>query len=253
MATKSSIPYTLRAESHPNPLIKRLLTIAETKKTNVIVSADLTITNDLLKIADTLSPYITIFKTHIDIVSDFGDETVDGLKSLSQKHNFLLFEDRKFVDIGNTVQKQYHGGALRISEWAHFTNASILAGEGIVDALAHTVSSASFPHKGDRGLLILAEMTSKGSLATGDYTKASVNIAKRQDEDFVIFTPGVNISSKGDAFDQQYNTPAGAIARGADSIISGRGIYASEDPVAAVKLYQKEGWGAYLKREGKVE
>lgn len=196
------------------------------------------------------------------------------MKQLSAKHNFLLFEDRKFVDIGHTVQQQYHGGALRISEWAHIVNASILAGEGIVEAMEQTAQAADFPHKGDRALLILAEMTTKGSLATGDYTKSSIEIARKhkdfvigfvatrsltsvetdsvatEDEDFLIFTTGVNRSSKGDKLGQQYQTPTSAIERGADFIIAGRGIYAAEDPVASVKLYQTEGWEAYLKRVG---
>lgn len=215
-------------------------------------------------------------KTHIDILSDFGPETISGLKSLSEKHNFLIFEDRKFIDIGNTVQKQYHGGALRISEWAHIVNCSILPGEGIVEALAQTASADDFPYGPERGLLILAEMTSKGSLATGEYTEASVQIArkyqrfvmgfvstrslngvspaaaaeKEDEEDFVVFTTGVNLSSKGDKLGQQYQTPQSAIARGADFIIAGRGIYAAPDPVEAVKRYQQEGWDAYLARIG---
>ncbi len=217
-----------------------------------------------------LGPYIAVFKTHIDIVSDFGDATVAGLKALALRHNFLIFEDRKFVDIGNTVQMQYHGGALRISEWAHLVNASILAGEGIVQALTQTYTADAFPYHGERGLLILAEMTTKGSLATGEYTKQSVAVARNNSafvagfvatkaltglaadgpvaEDFVVFTTGVNRKSAGDSLGQQYQTPASAISRGSDFIIAGRGIYAAEDPIKAAKLYQQEGWEAYLKR-----
>lgn len=171
------------------------------------------------------------------------------------------------------MQKQYHGGTLRISEWAHIVNASVLAGDGIVDALAQTAASKDFPYPAsERGLLILAEMTSKGSLAVGEYTKLSVELARRykgfvmgfvatrslaavetatarsEDEDFVLFTTGVNLASKGDALGQQYQTPESAIAGGADFIISGRGIYAAPDPVEAARRYQKAGWEAYLKR-----
>lgn len=229
-----------------------------------------------------LGPYIAVLKTHIDIVSDFSPSTtLPALQSLSRKHDFLLFEDRKFIDIGNTVQKQYHGGALKISSWAHLVNCSILPGEGIVEALAKTVltdkpdkSLIEYRQEG-RGLLILAEMTSKGSLATGEYTVKSVEYARRYknfvvgfvctkslgdvavnrdgddcDEDFVVFTTGVNLSSKGDALGQQYQTPSSAIERGADFLIAGRGIYAAADPIEAVRQYRKEGWEAYLKRIG---
>ena len=219
-----------------------------------------------------LGPHIVLFKTHIDIVTDFSDATIRRLKDLSQKHNFMIFEDRKFVDIGNTVQMQYDGGALRISEWADVVNASLLAGDGIVEALAKTGTSDDFEFKNQRGLLLLAEMTSKGSLATGSYTQSCVesarkhknfvigfvatralndvqtSIAASDDEDFVVFTTGVNRATKGDPLGQQYQTPEAAIGRGADFIIAGRGIYTADDPVEAVKLYQKEGWEAYLKR-----
>lgn len=216
---------------------------------------------------------MVVLKTHIDIITDFSPQTVEGLKAAAQKHNFLIFEDRKFVDIGHTVQMQYHGGSLRISEWAHIVNCAVLAGSGIVDALAQISSSSVFPYPaGERGLLILAEMTSKGSLATGEYTKLSVEMARRHagfvmgfvatrslgdieteterkpDEDFVLFTTGVNLASKGDQLGQQYQTPESAVGRGADFIISGRGIYAAPDPVEAIKQYQAAGWSAYLKR-----
>ena len=219
-----------------------------------------------------------MLKTHIDIVSDFGPRTIDGLTALSSKHDFLIFEDRKFVDIGNTAQKQYKGGALRIFDWAHLVNASVLAGEGIIQALDEVIAKSDGAKAADRGILILAEMTSKGSLATGEYTKRSVEIAKiyprsvigfvatrelssfekemgdvdgdapiRQ-QDFVIFTTGVNLSSVGDSIGQQYQTPTSAIEGGADFLITGRGIYASSDPVAAVRRYQDAGWSAYLNR-----
>ena len=208
-----------------------------------------------------------MLKTHIDIVSDLGPDTFEGLTRLAQQHDFLIFEDRKFIDIGNTVQKQYRGGALRIHDWAHIVNASVLPGPGVIHALGETISDAGVA---DRGILILAEMTSKGSLATGDYTRASVDIARQypksvigfvatkglsefttdsvEGEDMIVFTTGVNISSKGDALGQQYQTPITAMAGGSDFLIAGRGIYANQDPIAAAKEYQKAGWDAYLKR-----
>ena len=214
-----------------------------------------------------MGPYIAVLKTHIDILSDFSSSTVEALAELARRHDFLLFEDRKFIDIGNTVQKQYKGGALRIHEWAHIVNATILPGEGIIQALNQTIRDGGVA---ERGILILAEMTSKGSLAVGDYTRISVEIARKYpesvlgfvstrelsshspdappDEDFVVFTTGVNISSKGDALGQQYQTPKTAMEGGSDFLIAGRGIYAAQDPVAAVKEYQKAGWEAYERR-----
>lgn len=218
---------------------------------------------------------MAVLKTHVDLLKDFSDDTVKGLKSLSRKHNFMIFEDRKFVDIGNTVQKQYHGGALRISEFAHIVNLSVLGGEGIVEALSQVVVQLDFPYPDQRAFIVLADMTSKGSLATGIYTQKSVELARlhndaiigfvamksltdieakvpaKSGEDFIIFTTGINQSSMGDKLGQQYQTPTEAIKRGSDFIIAGRGVYASDNPVETARSYRKEGWEAYLARIGK--
>jgi hypothetical protein len=39
-------------------------------------------------------------QTHIDIVEDFDLDLAHQLVGLSEKHDFFIFEDRKFADIG---------------------------------------------------------------------------------------------------------------------------------------------------------
>lgn len=55
MSSKSHLSYTDRARQHPNALAKKLFGIAESKKTNVTVSADVTSTKELLNLADSMT------------------------------------------------------------------------------------------------------------------------------------------------------------------------------------------------------
>lgn len=174
---------------------------------------------------------------------------------------------------GNTVALQYSSGVHKIASWSHITNAHPVPGPSIITGL----SSVGLPL--GRGLLLLAEMSTKGSLAVGAYTEDAVRMArqhrdfvvgfiaqKRMDgvgatgadvdpeEDFLVLTPGVGLDVKGDAMGQQYRTPRQVILEsGCDVIIVGRGVYGKdpslvEEITAQAKRYQDEGWSAYLER-----
>lgn len=173
---------------------------------------------------------------------------------------------------GNTVGLQYSSGIYKIANWSHITNAHTVPGPSVVTGLA----SVGLPL--GRGLLLLAEMSTKGSLAVGEYTKSSVQMAldhpefvigfiaqNRMDglvteightgKDLLILTPGVGLDSRGDGKGQQYRTPKEVIEEsGCDVIIVGRGIYGDGKnlDVADVRVkaerYQSEGWLAYRNR-----
>lgn len=56
----------LPADVHP--LASKLLTIMQEKQSNLCVSADVTSSEELLQLADSLGPSICLLKTHIDIL-----------------------------------------------------------------------------------------------------------------------------------------------------------------------------------------
>lgn len=237
-----------------NPTRVALDKIIQDKQSNLAVAADVTDANSLVKLVQQVGDSIAVLKTHIDVISDFTPDLITTLLDLKKQYNFLIFEDRKFADIGNTVKLQYSGGVYRIADWADIINAHIVPGPGIIEGLWEVGKT-----KG-AGLLLLAEMSSAGNLATGAYTKTAVEWAQKysdfvigfigmkklvDDPKFITMTPGINFADKGDKLKQQYVTPEQAVQGGSDIIIVGRGIYGASDPSQAAKQYREAGWKAY--------
>jgi len=184
-------------------------------------------------------------------------------------HEFYRIDSPK---TGNTVALQYSGGVHKIASWSHITNAHPVPGPSVISGLA----SVGLPL--GRGLLLLAEMSTKGSLAKGIYTEEAVRLARDNDQfvigfiaqrrmddvgpsigdtenkDFLILTPGVGLEVKEDALGQQYRTPDEVIHQsGCDVMIVGRGIYGTNpNDIDGIRLraerYRKKGWDAYLRR-----
>lgn len=136
--------YASRGQSATHPLNAYLFKLMDLKASNLCLSADVTTARELLYFAEKIGPSIVVLKTHYDMVSgwDFHPQTGTGAKlaSLARRHGFLIFEDRKFGDIGNTVEMQYIGGSARIIEWAHIVNVNMVPGKASVASLSNAAT-----------------------------------------------------------------------------------------------------------------
>lgn len=246
---KKRLSYEQKLENADHSAARKLLEIAISKQTNLIASADVVTTAELLALAEKVGPHIAALKTHIDIITDFDfDSTIIPLRDIAAKHNFLIMEDRKFADIGSTQEMQYSYGVYKIASWADLITSQVIGGYQSLDFFLNS------------GVVAILSMSSKGTLTDGSYFEEAQKIAashpnviggvsqKMISDDLILFTPGVSMSDSGDGKGQQYNTPEHVFRNlHTDFIIVGRGIYKAEDPEMAAALYKTAGWDAYQK------
>src|SRR5690606_14234258 len=244
---KRRLSYPQKLDVAEHSVARRLLETAIAKQTNLIASADVMTTAELLDLADKVGPHIVALKTHIDIITDFDpDTTILPLKDLAAKHNFLLMEDRKFADIGNTQELQFSYGIYKISNWADFVTSQVIGGYDSLDCFRNV------------GVVAILGMSSKGTLTDAAYQAEALKVAqshpnviggvsqKQIPEELLLFTPGVSMADTSDGKGQQYNTPEKVFGDlHTDFIIVGRGIYKADNPEVAALNYKIAGWNAY--------
>ena len=256
-----------RWDACDNPMVRRYMEGVCRKQSLVILAADLRTMAGLNKLIDDVGPHIAALKTHVDLVDDWTAESWELFCEKASAHDLLIFEDRKFADIG-PISRGQMAGAYDIRTWANVVTAHGISGPDIVDGLC-----AGWNDVGNEGgVLLLAQMSSRGNLlGLEGYTDSVVSAGivnpgvfgfigngSRADElaelrtkvgyRKLIWTPGVNLAVGDGEMGQRYGHPRDAILAGSDGIIVGSGIYKSEAPGDVAEAYAKLSWGALLER-----
>lgn len=263
---KPRLTFSQRMAETKAPMTLKVMKTIIRKRSNLILSLDVEDTKTFFDILDVVGPEICMVKTHVDIIKDFRGDFVPRLKALAARHDFLIFEDRKFADIGSTVRKQFRSGVYKIADWAEYVTVHMIAGEAI---LAGLFGELDKPRSG----FLLARMSAKGNLISETYTRQVIDIGKnRKDcvsgyighgqnvedirrfrnkipQDQLLLMPGVNLDSTGDGLGQQYLSVEDAIKGGADAIIVGRGIIASKNPGLEARRYREQAWKVFESRD----
>ena len=243
-----------------NGAAKHLFELIERKQSNLCVAADASSAHEVLAFADAVGPHVCCLKTHADAIRDFGREAGEKLLELSRKHDFIIFEDRKLADIGALSRDQFANGPTFASDWASMVSVHAIPGPGIIDGVAEASDTSK------QGCVLLAQMSSDGSLADSHYAQQTLDMARSRksavagivcqsayelsesssDSGMVFFTPGVRFQKGAGELGQTYNTPFDAVHnRLADVVIVGGGITKTEDVGAAAAEYRKAAWEAY--------
>ncbi|KAI6190668.1 Uridine 5'-monophosphate synthase [Aphelenchoides bicaudatus] len=250
-------------ELRKNRLNGRLLDIMLKKKSNLCVAVDLPDAKQVLDIVRQIQDHVCAIKLHADSLNGANDQFFSEIRQLAQTGNFVLFEDRKFADTGNTNYLQVVNGPHKIAEWADLVTAHSLPGTAAVQSFEPAIKDSNTALS---GVLLVAELSTEGALTDeGAYTTKTVQMAKQcpnvvsgficqkrcSDQLGLFFwTPGVNLQQRSDGKGQQWRGVDDALTQdGNDIIIVGRGITAASDVKAEAQRYQQAAWAELEARE----
>lgn len=250
---QTRLSYAERIPLMRNKVAQKLFKIISEKQTNVAHNPDVTDKNQFLELVDEVGPHICMLKTHIDILAEFDWDVIEKLKMYAEKHNFLIFEDRKFADIGYITKMQYTKGIYRIAEWADIVTAHLIPGTGILDGIKEGAEDR------ERAVIVLPRMTARGNFITPEYTEKVLQAVRNYpelvlgvitrekllDDGFVHVCPGVKLQEGSDHLGQTHVMPRKVMENGVDVILVGRGIYQASQPGTEVVKYRTEAWMAY--------
>lgn len=258
-----------RWDSCDNPLSRRYMEVVCRKQSLVVLAADLNTMSGLNNLIDQVGDNIAALKTHVDLIDDWSAESWAAFCEKATAHDLLIFEDRKFADIG-PISRGQMAGVYDIRSWANIVTAHGISGPDIVDGLCAGWSDVGR----EGGVLLLAQMSSRGNLlGLPGYTDemVSAGISNRGVFGFIgngsrpaeltklrgkvgnrklIWTPGVNLAVGDGEMGQRYGDPREAIQAGSDGIIVGSGIYKSDDPRGVAAKYAEISWLALTERSG---
>jgi len=246
---------------------KKYMEIAVKKRSLVCLAADRNTMAGLFDLIEQVGPYIAALKTHVDLVDDWTASEWSRFCEVADAAGLLIFEDRKFADIGKITRNQM-GGIYDIRSWSDLVTAHLISGPDIVDGIQAAWSDVSR----SGGVLLLAQMSSRGNLLNPKYTDEVVAKGKQHPGVFgfigngsrpdelrelrqkvgstkMIWTPGVNLAVGDGEMGQRYGDPRQAILAGSDCIIVGSGIHKSSNPADSAKKYADASWNALIERE----
>ena len=214
-------------------IVRDLHSIIATKNTKVCISIDFEDPNKIIDLLEKVGPYICMVKLHYDIIYE-TDRLRSKMSELYNKYNFMLFADRKIVDIPSIARKQID--AISDSECVDFITGFLHHGDSMVgynESMVFLVASMSSTPFGLTDPLYIQRVIQ----ATKHPCVAGLITQEKLCDDVLHLVPGVKLVSGTDGMGQKYRTPED-VKDFADVIIVGRGITEAEDPVEAVKQYR---------------
>lgn len=217
--------------------VDEIKSIISTKQTKICLAADVETVDDLFRVIEDLGDKICILKIHYDIIVDFHldlENTISKLLNLKKKYNFLIWEDRKFADIGAIMERQVK---THISRWADIISVHAIS-------CLESIKSLNFI-----SLILIGELSTKDSIIDDNYTKKATQMLVLNDNIVGVvcqrkltssklnIVPGISLHSSEDGKGQKYAPINDPQKRFADIYVIGRSILNSKSPRKTIENF----------------
>lgn len=244
---------------------ERLDKFMSLKSSKLCISLDYPELTDVVRFINNNSEHITnhviAVKLHTDFYQQTHKELYNYIKLMSVLCNFIIIDDRKFCDIGMTVQLQYN----KVTQYiADAVTVHAIAGPGTIQALTtmnpglgiivvtdlstqkdlgykdsyvYTAISQSLPFP---NLIGFVTQNSKFVKKTCLESLKDTTISQIMKHNLLCFQPGISFSATEDDLDQKYTHPESAIKNCTDILIVGRDITGESKEIEnKIKMYAK--------------
>lgn len=212
----------------------------------IIVALDFPDDRSTMQLVDQLEPGLCRLKVGKELFTRCGPDIVSKLVS----KGYDVFLDLKFHDIPNTVARACEAAA-ELGVW--MLNVHSMGGHAMMEAARHALNGDGAPmliavtlltSNDDRDLTALgiqwnsaefvSQMAGMAQQAGLDGVVCSAEEAillkHKYGKDFTLVTPGIRLQNKSSDDQKRVATPKQAISDGADYLVIGRPITASNDP-----------------------
>ena len=185
-------------------------TLLKCMKKNIIWAADVPSMKILFEQLDIYGEKISILKLHIDTFNDFTQQNLLTLVDYKKKYDLILWEDRKFADIGNIMIKQIKHSIYYYLDWVDIFSIHCITG---YDSLNSTINE--FPKL---KWIIIGQLSSSENLITTDYTNSCKEIyhnipnvvgivcQEYLGPEYIHIVPGISKHVESDNQGQQYSS-----------------------------------------------
>ena len=220
-----------------NSLQNTLLNHKKRKQSNIILAFDKNYLGsilDLYNILNKIHSHIIGLKVHNEILKITYDENIKLYKKCKELDIFL-WEDRKFNDIGNTIQEQIK----------YYTSIRDFI------SIVPIGGALSIPQNTSLGIFLLAELSCKNNIINVLNTQDILTLAKKKNVCGIIcqhpenvpfniptIMPGIHLNKSSDGLNQQWRDPS-KLKYKADFYVVGRAITDSENPEIEVLKYKQ--------------